>query len=186
MEMPQELTLSINHCSFFIKKGDITLETAEAIANAANSSLLGGGGVDGAIHRAGGKAILEQCQRAVRENGPCKTGQAVITTAGKLPAKYVLHTVGPVWQGGNHNEETLLANCYRNCLSLAKQHGIQSVTFPSISTGVYGYPIDQAATIAIETIFSILEKENHFSRVGMILFDSATYHEYRNVVERMT
>lgn len=133
-------------------KGDITTIEADAIVNAANTSLLGGGGVDGAIHRAGGPAILEECRKIVARQGGCKTGEAVITTGGLLPAKFVIHTVGPVWNGGHKNEEALLANAYRNSLALAVEHGIRSIAFPNISTGIYHFPKPLAATIAVGTV----------------------------------
>jgi O-acetyl-ADP-ribose deacetylase (regulator of RNase III) len=121
-------------------KGDITKLKVDAIVNAANSSLMGGGGVDGAIHRAGGPAILEECKKIVAKQGGCKTGEAVITIGGDLPAKYVIHTIGPVWNGGKMNESTLLTNCYKNSLRLAVENKISSIAFPNISTGIYGYP----------------------------------------------
>ncbi|HHY47951.1 MAG TPA: O-acetyl-ADP-ribose deacetylase, partial [Firmicutes bacterium] len=126
-------------------QGDITQQETDAIVNAANSGLLGGGGVDGAIHRAGGPEILEQCKRIRAEKGLCPTGEAVITTGGRLKARFVIHAVGPIWQGGNHDEDRLLASAYQNSLKLAVQHGIKSISFPSISTGAYRFPIDRAA-----------------------------------------
>src|SRR5687768_16127403 len=137
-------------------KGDITKIPVDAVVNAANSSLLGGGGVDGAIHRAGGPEILEACRAIVAKQGGCPTGEAVITTAGKLPAKFVIHTVGPIWNGGNKNEPEKLANCYRNSLKLAQENNCQSVAFPNISTGVYGYPKPEAAKVAVRETLSFL------------------------------
>lgn len=154
-------------------RGDITSMEVDAIVNAANSSLLGGGGVDGAIHRAGGPAILEECMKIRARQGGCDTGEAVITTAGDLPASYVIHTVGPVWQGGSKGESHLLANCYLNSLILAEENRVRSIAFPNISTGIYGYPKKEAAEIAIRTIsdhqshsieavfFVCFDKENH-------------------------
>ncbi len=136
--------------------GDITTQPTEAIVNAANSSLMGGGGVDGAIHRAGGPAILQQCREIVAQKGRLPVGKAVITNAGNMPAHYVIHTVGPVWHGGNHNESALLANAYRSCLELACSHNIKSIAFPSISTGAYRFPIKQAAHIAIATVMEFV------------------------------
>src|SRR5882757_7583303 len=135
----------------YLQQGDITKLSVDAIVNAANSSLLGGGGVDGAIHRAGGLAILEDCQKIRARQGGCPVGEAVITTAGRLPAKFVIHTVGPVWRGGDNGEPDLLASAYRNSLRLALEHKIQSIAFPGISTGIYGYPKDAAARVAIST-----------------------------------
>ena len=132
-----------------VVKADITKIPVDAIVNAANSSLLGGGGVDGAIHRAGGKAILEACMQIRARQGSCPTGEAVITTAGNLPAKYVIHTVGPIWNGGKQKEEVLLANAYRNSLLLAQANQCRSVAFPNISTGVYHFPKPLAASISL-------------------------------------
>lgn len=157
-----------------IIRGDITRIPVDAIVNAANSSLLGGGGVDGAIHRAGGPDILEECRKIVARQGGCKTGKAVITTAGRLPAKYVIHTVGPVWNGGNNNERALLANCYRNSLQLAQEHHCNSISFPAISTGVYRFPKDEAAKIAMHTVKEYLEEHDHFEKVVFVCFDEET------------
>jgi O-acetyl-ADP-ribose deacetylase (regulator of RNase III) len=135
-----------------VEAGDITRLALDAIVNAANSGLRGGGGVDGAIHRAGGPAILKECDVIRARQGGCPTGEAVITSGGKMPCKHVIHTVGPVWRGGQFEEEKLLANCYRNSLKLALQHGLKTVAFPCISTGVYGYPPEQAAPLAVQTV----------------------------------
>src|SRR6187399_313626 len=135
-----------------VVKGDITKVTVDAIVNAANTSLLGGGGVDGAIHRAGGKAILDDCRKIIARQGGCKVGEAVITTAGNLNAKFMIHTVGPIWNGGQKNEQEKLSNCYKNSLQLAIDNGCKSIAFPCISTGIYGYPIDKAAKVAVETV----------------------------------
>jgi O-acetyl-ADP-ribose deacetylase (regulator of RNase III) len=137
-------------------KGDITKVSADAIVNAANSSLLGGGGVDGAIHRAGGPEILEACREIIARQGGCKTGEAVITTAGRLPAEFVIHTVGPVWNGGSKNEKELLTNCYLNSLKLAVKNNCESIAFPNISTGIYGYPKEAAAVVAVKTVRDFL------------------------------
>jgi O-acetyl-ADP-ribose deacetylase (regulator of RNase III) len=150
--------------------GDITKQNVDAIVNAANCSLLGGGGVDGAIHRAAGPELLEECRTL---NG-CKTGQAKITKGYKLPAKYVIHTPGPVWHGGKSREEELLASCYRSCLELAVENGCKTVDFPSISTGVYHFPLEKAAVIAIGTIAEFLKTAPEIERVRMVCFDERT------------
>jgi O-acetyl-ADP-ribose deacetylase len=157
-----------------LKLGDITNEDADAIVNAANSSLLGGGGVDGAIHRAGGPAILEQC----RKLGGCEPGNAKITTGGRLRAKYVIHTVGPIWYGGKDNEPEILASSYRRSLEVASQNQCKTVAFPSISTGAYGYPIDLAAKIALKTIVDYLDSHPEIEQVRMILFSQNDFDVY--------
>ncbi len=141
-----------------VVKGDITRIPTDAIVNAANSSLLGGGGVDGAIHRAGGKAIVEECKKIVLKQGNCKTGEAVITTAGNLPAKFVIHTVGPIWSGGYSNETEKLANCYRNSLQLAVDYECLSISLPGISTGIYHFPKSKAARTAVATVVNFISK----------------------------
>lgn len=164
-----------------ILQGDITKIPVDAIVNAANSSLLGGGGVDGAIHRAGGAAILEECMRIRQKQGGCKTGEAVITTAGALPAKYVIHTVGPVWEGGHHNEEKLLASAYINSLMLAHKHEVRTISFPNISTGVYHFPKRLAAQVALKTTADFLEEFAVFEEVIFVCYDEQNleiYQEY--------
>lgn len=165
-----------------IIKGDITEIQADAIVNAANTSLLGGGGVDGAIHRKGGKEILDACIAIRNRQGGCKVGQAVITTAGKLPAKFVIHTVGPVWSGGNNNEEDLLKQCYVNSLELAIQNNIKTIAFPNISTGIYHFPKDKAAKIALETVlnFHLIEK---FEKVIFVCFDEENFTLYNDLIK---
>ncbi|RYY62805.1 MAG: O-acetyl-ADP-ribose deacetylase [Chitinophagaceae bacterium] len=158
-----------------IIRGDITQQPVDAIVNAANTSLLGGGGVDGAIHRAGGPKILEECRAIVARQGGCATGEAVITTAGNLPAKYVIHTVGPVWNGGKKGEAEKLASCYRASLKLAEEHGCQSIAFPNISTGVYGYPKPEAARIAVRTVLEFLKEEGSRMQVLFVCFDEENY-----------
>lgn len=161
-------------------QGDITRVKADAIVNAANSGLLGGGGVDGAIHRAGGPEILAACRAIIETQGKCLTGQAVITTAGFLPAKYVIHTVGPIWRGGNADEAIKLRQCYQNSLRLASEHGCRVVVFPNISTGVYGYPLPEAAQIAIEAV-----RESDYpdiEKVIFVCFDSENFSIYEGVL----
>jgi O-acetyl-ADP-ribose deacetylase len=160
-------------------QGDITKITADAIVNAANSSLLGGGGVDGAIHRAGGPAILAECRQIRARQGGCETGQAVITTAGLLPAKYVIHTVGPVWNGGNKGEPELLAGCYRNSLQLAVDNGVKTIAFPNISTGIYRFPKPEAATIAIQTVQQFQANDKSLAEVFFVCFDDENYSLYK-------
>ena len=159
--------------------GDITQVQVDAIVNAANTSLLGGGGVDGAIHRAGGSVILEDCHKIRSKQGGCKTGEAVITRAGKLPAKFVIHTVGPVWNNGTNNEEMLLSLAYTNSLKLAVENKLESIAFPNISTGIYGFPKQIAAKIAIDTVADFLAKNNSIQNVVFVCFDSENYEMYR-------
>jgi O-acetyl-ADP-ribose deacetylase (regulator of RNase III) len=160
-------------------QGDITKMEVDAIVNAANSSLMGGGGVDGAIHRAGGPAILSECREIVARQGRCETGQAVITSGGNLPAKFVIHTVGPIWRGGNNNETNLLQNAYLNSLRLAVENGIETIAFPNISTGVYGFPKDKASLIAIETVTRFLSENEQIKQVYFVCFDEENYELYR-------
>ena len=157
-----------------IIRGDITKQAVDAIVNAANCSLLGGGGVDGAIHRAAGPELLTEC----RTLHGCETGKAKITRGYRLPAKYVIHTPGPVWRGGTHREDELLASCYRSCLELAEENGCKTVDFPSISTGVYAFPVERAADIAIRTIGAFLAEHPAVERVRMVCFDSRTQAAY--------
>lgn len=164
-------------------KGDITKITADAIVNAANSSLLGGGGVDGAIHRAGGPEVLDECRDIRNRQGKCKTGEAVITTAGNLPAKYVIHTVGPVWNGGYKNEPELLASCYNNSLKLAVENNVTSIAFPNISTGIYGYPKAGAAKVAVTTVKEFLANESSIELVTFVCFDEDNYNLYKILLE---
>lgn len=162
-----------------LTKGDITKIEVDAIVNAANTSLLGGGGVDGAIHKAGGPDILEECKMIRARQGGCPTGEAVISTAGKLPVKKVIHTVGPVWNGGTKNEENLLANCYRISLKLAAENDISSIAFPNISTGIYGFPKDKAANIAVKTV-----QENELvNKVIFVCFDDENYELYKAILK---
>lgn len=165
-----------------IVKGDIVKAKTDAIVNAANTSLLGGGGVDGAIHRAAGPELLAECETL---NG-CRTGEAKITKGYKLKAKYVIHTPGPIWRGGKWGEEDLLANCYRNCLSLAKTYGVKSIAFPSISTGVYRFPVAQAARIAVREILTFLEQDDTMEQVILVCFDEKTKEAYLDALAEAT
>lgn len=163
-----------------IFEGDITTLNVDAIVNAANRSLLGGGGVDGAIHRAAGHQLLEEC----RTLGGCETGQAKITRGYKLPAKYVIHTVGPVWYGGNKNEDELLSNCYKNSLKLALNHKLKSIAFPSISTGAYGFPFERAAKIAVKSVQDFLEVNKTMEKVVFVCFGKDAFEVYKNLLPR--
>jgi O-acetyl-ADP-ribose deacetylase (regulator of RNase III) len=166
--------------------GDITRQRVDAIVNAANSTLLGGGGVDGAIHRAGGPAVLDECRAIRAERGECPTGEAVLTGGGGLPARFVIHAVGPVWRGGDQGEPGLLASCYRNALRIAAERGFQSVAFPSISTGIYGYPVSLAASTALTAVASFLASEAAApSRVRFVLFDPVTFATYAGALETL-
>ena len=158
--------------------GDITRTKADVIVNAANSTLLGGGGVDGAIHMAGGPAILEECRKISESQGGCPPGEAVITTAGRLPAKYVIHTVGPVWHGGMRNEDQLLASAYSNSLKLAVKNGARTIAFPNISTGVYGFPKERAAKIAITAVKEFLKTDKSLDEIIFVCFDRENHEIY--------
>jgi O-acetyl-ADP-ribose deacetylase (regulator of RNase III) len=166
-----------------VVKGDITKEVTEAIVNAANTSLLGGGGVDGAIHRAGGNEILDECKDIRNKQGKCKVGEAVITTGGNLKAKYVIHTVGPVWNGGNSDEEQLLYNAYTNSLKLADENDIDSIAFPNISTGIYKFPKPLAAEIALNAVNTYLVKRHTFKKIRFVCFDEENYTIYSKLIE---
>jgi O-acetyl-ADP-ribose deacetylase (regulator of RNase III) len=182
-EQPEQAT--INGAKLTIVQGDITLQTTDAIVNAANPSLMGGGGVDGAIHRAGGPAILEDCRKIVAKQGRLPTGEAAITTGGNLKARHVIHTVGPIWHGGDRNEPQLLASAYRESLKLAAEHGLRSVSFPSISTGVYSYPVDRAAEVALKTVVSFLkEAATLIKEVVFVLFDARTHQAYVSALDK--
>jgi O-acetyl-ADP-ribose deacetylase (regulator of RNase III) len=167
-----------------LKQGDITLEHVDAIVNAANTRLAGGGGVDGAIHRAGGPEIMAACDEIRAKKGGCPTGEAVITTAGRLHAKYVVHTAGPVWSGGKRGEHALLASCYRSSLRLAAANGCRSIAFPSISTGAYGFPVAEASRIALGTIATELE-EIILNEVRMVLFSESDLHVYEEALSEL-
>ena len=161
-------------------KGDITKIPVDAIVNAANSSLMGGGGVDGAIHLAGGVAIINECKKIAGLQGGCKTGEAVITTAGNLPAKFVIHTVGPVWKGGENHEAQKLEDCYRNSLQLAKDNNCRTVSFPGISTGIYGFPKNEAARIAVNTVYEFISGQDKIDKVIFVCFGD----EYFTFIKR--
>lgn len=162
-----------------VLKGDITKFNVDAIVNAANTSLLGGGGVDGAIHRAAGPELLEECRKL---NG-CPTGEAKITMGYNLPAKYVIHTVGPIWNGGHNNEDNLLADCYRNSLKLAVENRIKSIAFPAISTGVYSFPPERAARIAVAEVTNFLNNYDSIEKVIFVCFDEKNYGIYKSLLE---
>lgn len=178
------LVLPVGKAIEFHGPADITKETSEAIVNAANSSLLGGGGVDGAIHRAGGPSILGECERIVAEMGRLPAGKAVVTGGGRLLAKYVIHTVGPIYGRGEPGKAETLASCYRECVRLADGHAIKSLSFPSISTGAYGYPVMEAAGIAVATTVDAVSSAQHVRRVRFVLFDVSTLNAYVRAAER--
>ena len=159
-------------------QGDITKMKVDAIVNAANSSLLGGGGVDGAIHRAAGPELVAECATL----GGCATGEAKITRGYKLPAKHVVHTVGPVWRGGTHDEDNLLASCYRNSLRIAAEQGLKTVAFPAISTGIYGFPSERACRIAVDTVREFLSAEKSIEKVSFVCFDTLTFGLYKRAI----
>jgi len=170
---------AIGETAITLEQGDITGHDADAIVNAANSSLMGGGGVDGAIHRAGGPQVLEECKRIRAERGRLPAGRAVITTGGDLTARHVIHTVGPIWSGGDQDEHQTLASCYRASLDLAAEGGLRTIAFPSISTGAYGYPVTRAAEVAIAAVREWCQAhEGALDRISWVLFDSATFDAY--------
>jgi O-acetyl-ADP-ribose deacetylase (regulator of RNase III) len=169
-----------------LTKGDITEQATDAIVNAANSGLMGGGGVDGAIHRAGGPRILEECRKIIARIGRLETGKAVITTGGNLKAKYVVHTVGPIWRGGKAGEQELLASTYTESLKLASAYKLQSIAFPSISTGAYGYPLAEAASVALTAVVKYLRENNStLDIVNFVLFDSTALDKYADFLKSL-
>jgi O-acetyl-ADP-ribose deacetylase (regulator of RNase III) len=178
LEKEQDMEIKINNRTLSLVQGDITTQSVDAIVNAANNSLLGGGGVDGAIHRAGGPAILEECSRI----GGCDTGDAVITTAGNMPAKHVIHTVGPVWRGGGEGEDGLLAGAYRRSLEVAAENGLETVAFPSISTGAYRFPLERAAGIALGTVIEFLRGASSVREVMFVLFNEKILDAYEEAL----
>lgn len=166
---------------FTLIRGDITAQDVDAIVNAANSSLLGGGGVDGAIHRAAGPELLAEC----RTLGGCETGSAKITRGYKLPSRHVIHTVGPIWHGGTEEEDEFLAGCYRSCFTLAAKHGIKTISFPSISTGIYAFPVERASRIALREISKALSESKDLQRVTVVCFDPRTMQAYRDAIQEL-
>lgn len=179
-----EAAFNIAQSRLVLLRGDITQQDANAIVNAANPGLLGGGGVDGAIHRAAGPELLEQCKQVRALSGQCAFGDAVITGGGKLKARHVIHAVGPIWRGGHSNESFVLSSAYKKCLELAMEEGVKTIAFPSISTGAYGYPVDLAAPVAIETVASfILDNPDSLEEVRFVLFDDRTFEAYKKACE---
>ena len=179
------MEVTVNRTVIRLLQGDITRQATDAIVNAANSGLMGGGGVDGAIHRAGGPSIMEECRRIRDEIGRLPAGKAVITTGGNLKAKYVIHTVGPVWHGGSRGEAGTLASAHSESLKLAAEKGLQSVSFPAISTGAYGYPMELAARVALQSVIDFAGKSASLREVSFVLFDSPTYRIYANVFSQI-
>jgi O-acetyl-ADP-ribose deacetylase (regulator of RNase III) len=175
----EALRKTVRSCVIILEQGDITRQGTDAIVNAANSTLLGGGGVDGAIHRAGGPRILEACRAITSRQGGCPPGEAVITEGGMLQARHVIHTVGPVWRGGANGEDGVLQRAYQNSLRLAMDHALQSIAFPSISTGAYGFPIELAARIAVTTISRFLEENARPHEVRIIVYSGHDFDVYR-------
>jgi O-acetyl-ADP-ribose deacetylase len=171
--------------SIVLTEGDITKQGTDAIVNAANSGLMGGGGVDGAIHAAGGPRILEECVQIVKNIGRLPPGQAVITTAGDMPAKFVIHTVGPIWRGGTKGEAQILASCYIQSLKLAQAEGLRSIAFPSVSTGAYGYPLDLAAKVALKAVKEFLEQNSGIDEVFFVLWGKESYDAYNQALKGM-
>lgn len=171
----------INKSELELIQGDITRQTTDAIVNAANTSLLGGGGVDGAIHRAGGASILEECKKL----GGCSTGAAKITTAGNMKSSYVIHTVGPVWRGGAQDENVLLKSCYQRSMEVAEEHKLSSISFPSISTGAYRFPVKQASEIALNTVVNYLNGSTCIKKIVFVLFSEKDFNIYKETLENM-
>jgi O-acetyl-ADP-ribose deacetylase (regulator of RNase III) len=181
------MDIIINNINLTLVRGDITKQKTDAIVNAANSSLMGGGGVDGAIHRAGGPPILEECRQIVAKQGSLPAGKAVITTGGNLQARYVIHTVGPIWGGGSRGEPEKLASAYLESLKLAEKYMLKSISFPSISTGAYRYPLAGAAKIAIQTVIDFIKSEaESIQEMDFVLFDAETYAAYEKVLVEIT
>lgn len=181
------MRVDLNGKAIRLVQDDITRVQMDAIANAANRALVGGGGVDGAIHRVGGPSLMAELNIIRAREGGCPTGSAVATTAGLLPARYVFHAVGPIYRDGNANEAELLASCYRSCLQLAEQRAVRRISFPSISTGVYGYPLDKAAPIALQAVYGhLMEQQHTVEEVTFVLFDERTYRAYERALQAKT
>ena len=178
-----DLVIALDSSTIRLRLGDITAEDVDCIVNAANSSLMGGGGVDGAIHRAGGPQIVEECRAIRKSQGECPTGEAVLTTGGRLRARYVIHTVGPVWQGGMRNEDQLLRNAYNTSLRLVAEKGLSSIAFPSISTGVYGFPVERASRIAFDTVCTFVRDHRVNREVRFIVFSDHDFQVYRRLFQ---
>jgi O-acetyl-ADP-ribose deacetylase (regulator of RNase III) len=183
--MTDGLSFSIGQATLSITQGDLTLQDTDAIVNAANSGLMGGGGVDGAIHRAGGPLILEECKKIVQRQGRLPAGQTVITSGGRMKARHVIHTVGPIWHGGSNGEADLLSSAYRESLKLAAANDLASVSFPSISTGAYGYPIDKAARLALKEVIAFLSKPSSVKTVVFVLYGAENYAAYEKVLQEL-
>ena len=181
----QAIEVTVNQTKLSIVQGDITKQATDAIVNAANPGLMGGGGVDGAIHRAGGPPIREQCRQIVSRQGRLPTGEAVITTGGNLKARYVIHTVGPIWHGGTKGEAELLASAYRESLKLAAESGLSSISFPSISTGGYGYPVAKAAEVALASVIAFIQDVTSLREVTFVLFDPNTHTSYCEALNKL-
>ena len=181
--MHERVRIPIGDRTLVLLIGDITEQDVDAIVNAANSSLMGGGGVDGAIHRAGGAEILAECRNYRGTHPPLPPGRAVATTGGKLPARYVIHTVGPVWHGGDRDEPATLASCYRESLARAEELKLVSIAFPSVSTGAFGYPVHSAARVAIDAVSSLLTGANFVREVRFVLFDQTTFDAYKSAAQ---
>jgi len=177
------MSSEIRKGKILLVKGDLTKQDADAIVNAANSGLRGGGGVDGAIHRAGGPSIDEECRKIIARIGRLDTGKAVMTTGGNLKARHVIHTVGPVWHGGDHDEERLLADAYRNSLKLAEEEGLETIAFPNVSTGIYGFPKELAAKTAYSAVREALESLRNIKEVRFVCFDDENFDLYRELME---
>jgi len=180
------MALVVNETRLVLIQGDITKQATDAVVNAANSGLMGGGGVDGAIHRAGGPVIVEECRRIIEKIGRLPAGRAVITSGGRLKAKYVIHTVGPIWHGGRSDEAETLVSAYRESLKLAVENGLKTISFPAISTGAYGYPLERAAWIALATAMDFARGDSSLQEIAFVLYDSNSYKVYADTLRELT